>query len=363
LTGDAQRALVWDLTPESGDPAGLEALAEVLTAERLRGLLGAGTKEKEAWRQAYRTLKAEQPARFTAGRQQVRAWYRLQAEHAERSGDLFAAHWHARRVVEMNPDDGRAWALLAGALAGRRRWDEAVAAYTKAIRRGAEPGSAWHGRGLANVERGAWDRAAADLQEAVQRGTADWDVWYQLALARLAADDARGYRAACAGLRKRFGQTGDVYNVNSLAWPCLLAPGGVDDPAWAIRLAKERVGTDPKGAGWTNAHLNTLGAAFYRAGQFDEAITWLKNSIAAGAGVGLPQDWLFLAMAHARSRHDKEARKCLERAVREIDRSITGNGPGGLPPWTTRVECRVLRLEAEHVVKGLSLSGTGAKSR
>jgi WD40 repeat protein/tetratricopeptide (TPR) repeat protein len=359
LTGDAERALVWDLTSEGADPAQLVTLAEVLTAERLRGLLGTGVKEKEAWLRVYRTLKAEQPARFTAGRQQVFAWHRRQAEDAERARDWFAAHWHARRLVEMDPDDGRAWALLGRAHAGGRRWDEAIASYTKAIQRGAEPGSAWYRRGQAHAERGEWDRAAADLQEAVGRGTADWDVWYELALARLAAGDSAGYRAACADLRKRFGRSGDIYNANSLAWICVLAPGGVDDPAWAVELARSRVGADRRGAGWTDAHLNTLGTALYRAGRFDEAVARLKDAIEAGRERALPQDWLVLAMAHARAGRDAEARKCLARAVRDIERSGGGKAVGGLSQWTTRLEIRVLRAEAERVVNGTGPSGSG----
>jgi WD40 repeat protein/serine/threonine protein kinase/tetratricopeptide (TPR) repeat protein len=355
LTGDTRRALVWDLGSEGTDPADLMALADVLTAEKLRGLVGAGGPEKGAWLRAYRKLNAEQPARFVAGRQEVLAWHRRQAEDAERTSDWFASYWHAKRLVEMTPDDGRAWALLADAHAGLRRWDEAVAAYTKAIQGGAEPGTVWHGRGLAHAQRGDWKQAAADLQEAVERGTADWDVWYELALARVAGGDAAGYRAACAGLRKRFGRSSDTYNANTLAWICVLAPGGVDDPAWAVGLARDRVGTDPRGAGWTDAHLNTLGAALYRAGRLEEAVARLKDAIEAGRGEGLPQDWLFLAMAHARAGRDQEARKCLAHATQRIDRIEKVK----VPPWTTGVEHRVLRLEAERVVNGTGPSGSG----
>jgi WD40 repeat protein/tetratricopeptide (TPR) repeat protein len=359
VTGDAERALIWDLRPEAADPADLVVLAEVLTAERLRGLVGTGIKEKETWLRAYRQLKAGQPARFAVSRHEVLTWHRRQAEDAARAGDWFAATWHARRLVQRKPNDGRAWALLAGAYAESRRWDAAVAAYTKAIQRGAEPGLAWHRRGLAYGELGAWRRAAADLQKAVRRGTADWDVWYELALALLAAGDARGYRAACAALRKRFGRSADLYNANALAWVCVLAPGGVDDPAWAVRLAQKRVGTDRRGAGWTDAHLNTLGAALYRAGRFAEAVARLKDAIQAGRGKELSQDWLLLAMAYARLGNAKQARQCLKRAARDIKRGGRGNAPGGLPGWTTRVECRILRLEAERVVHDAFPDGPG----
>ena len=164
-------------------------------------------------------------------------------------------------------------------------------------------------------------------------------------------------------MRMRFGRSADLYNSNSLAWVCVLAPGGVDDQAWAVRLAKKRVGTDPRGAGWTDAHLNTLGAALYRAGRFDDAVARLKDAIKAGRGEGLPQDWLFLAMAYARKGRDKQARKCLQRAIRNIERSGRGKAPGGLPPWTTRAENQILRLEAEAVVNGTSRKGAPATGR
>jgi hypothetical protein len=56
-----------------------------------------------------------------------------------------------------------------------------------------------------------------------------------------------------------------------------------------------------------------LGAALYRAGRIDEAIARLDESVQAFGG-GVPQDWVFLAMAHHRKGRTDEARRWLEKA-------------------------------------------------
>src|SRR5262249_51328229 len=197
LCGDAEQALVWDLSPEKTDMDGLLRLAEGQTGERLRGVVGTGREEAEAWHRSWRDLRAEQPRRFVTRSEQVCTWHQRQAEDAQKSKDWFAARWHGERLVALRPEDGAAWAVLGSAPPGLRHWDEAVAAYSKAIERGGSPGSVWSRRGEAHAEKGDWQRAADDLQEAVGRGMADWETWYQLALLRLAAGDAAGYRAAC----------------------------------------------------------------------------------------------------------------------------------------------------------------------
>jgi WD40 repeat protein/tetratricopeptide (TPR) repeat protein len=361
LTGDVETSLVWDLSPEEAEPDEMVAVAEVLTGERLRGLLGPGRQAAEGWHQAWQGLRARQRAWFTTSPEQVAAWHRRQAEGALKAGDGFAARWHAERLVALRPADGAAWAAVGAADVAQRHWQEAVAAYSKAIECGVEAGSAWYRRGQARAERGAWGGAAADLQEAVAHGMADWDVWYELALARLATGDEAGYRATCAGLRERFGRSADLYNANTLAWICVLAPGGTDDPAWPIRLAEERVGTDPKGAGWTDAQLNTLGVALYRAGKYPEAVARLDQAVQASRGEGMVQDRLFLAMAHYRLGHTDEARKWLKKAADELDRLgiASDSATAAALPWTTRLEYQLFRREADRVVNGTAPPGSG----
>jgi tetratricopeptide (TPR) repeat protein len=59
---------------------------------------------------------------------------------------------------------------------------------------------------------------------------------------------------------------------------------------------------------------NTLGVAYYRAGNWKEAVNALQKSMELGKG-GDVVDWLFLAMAHWRLGHKDEARKWYDRAA------------------------------------------------
>jgi hypothetical protein len=59
--------------------------------------------------------------------------------------------------------------------------------------------------------------------------------------------------------------------------------------------------------------LRALGAALYRAGRVDEAITRLDESVKVSGGAGAPQDWVFLAMAHHKKGKADDARRWLEK--------------------------------------------------
>jgi len=90
--------------------------------------------------------------------------------------------------------------------------------------------------------------------------------------------------------------------------------------------------------------LNTLGAALYRAGRFEDAIRRLEEGIQLrGGGQGNPFDWLFLAMAHHRLGHREEARRWLDR-LRDYQ-------PTGSPDqFTQELELRLVRSEAEALI-------------
>jgi hypothetical protein len=89
--------------------------------------------------------------------------------------------------------------------------------------------------------------------------------------------------------------------------------------------------------------LNTLGAALYRAGRSQEAIFRLEEGIRKRGGESLPQDWVFLAMAHHQLGHDTEARRWLDR--------LRAHRPNENPrAFWKELEIRLLRREAEAVV-------------
>jgi serine/threonine protein kinase/tetratricopeptide (TPR) repeat protein len=115
-----------------------------------------------------------------------------------------------------------------------------------------------------------------------------------------------------------------LLSMNNLAWLLANAPDKkVRNPALAVELAREVVRKAPdKRFGW-----NTLGAAYYRAGDWNNAIAALERSTDPKFGSDMAHDFFFLAMAHwqlgkvetatpeEQARRRQEARKCYDKAV------------------------------------------------
>ncbi len=86
----------------------------------------------------------------------------------------------------------------------------------------------------------------------------------------------------------------DAQACNELAWELLIAPMPMQDAGEAVRLAAHALSIRPADANYRN----TLGAAYYRAGQFRKAVECLTPNLAMQSDLGLPFDLYFLAMSH-----------------------------------------------------------------
>jgi tetratricopeptide (TPR) repeat protein len=170
-------------------------------------------------------------------------------------------------------------------------------------------------------------------------------VWHGLAL--LAAGDRVGWERAIAGLLDRF--PGPMHPhwaaADMVALLCALGPHGLSDTRVPVRLAEAAIrnatedGFDFKGHGF----LNTLGAALYRAGRYDEAIRRTTEGMQGAGGRSEPLDWAFLALAHSRLGHREEALRWLER--------LRAHQPSTDPAlFWYELEVRLLRSEAEAVI-------------
>src|SRR5262249_15058187 len=103
----------------------------------------------------------------------------------------------------------------------------------------------------------------------------------------------------------------DAAFLNGIAW--LLATSAdskARDPSMAVKLATKAIALDPD----SNKIPNTLGVAYYRAGNWQDAVEWLNKSMEVRQG-GDSFDWFFLAMAHWQLGHKDEARKWYDKAV------------------------------------------------
>ncbi len=161
-------------------------------------------------------------------------------------------------------------------------------------------------------------------------------------LSLLESGDLPGYRSAAGKLLSRFSKTSDPNSLNNAAWFCTYAPDAVADLAVPVQMAEKALaGYSPE---QKRVVLNTLGAALYRPGRVDEAIARLDESVKASGGVGVPEDWAFLAMAHYKKGNGEEARRWLERL-----RSRKPDQKAGFSIYL--VECRLLLREAEALLR------------
>jgi tetratricopeptide (TPR) repeat protein len=104
---------------------------------------------------------------------------------------------------------------------------------------------------------------------------------------------------------------------NDLAWILATCPDRMlRDARKAVELAKKAVVLAPK----EGTHWNTLGAAHYRAGEWEPAITALQKSMELRNG-GDSLEWFFLATAHWQLGQKEEARKWYDKAVAWMEKN------------------------------------------
>jgi WD40 repeat protein/tetratricopeptide (TPR) repeat protein len=313
LVGAMRGTLTWELSPDRRPAADLALLALLLSGYRIDARGNAVQVEAGTWRHAWETLHARYPEEFVASRAETHAW-EFEAWSAElfgllRGGNVAAVRAHVSRQGPPEPGRTGLYSDLGECYAADGDLKAAAEAYVTLTDGGGSPGQ-----------------------------------WYRRALLQLAQGDEAGYRATCQRALARLGSTEDPRTANMVAWTCALAPGAVPDLTVPVRLSEKAVASQPKASGW----LNTLGLILYRAGRCEEAVQRLNEAIAAGGKGGTVDDWLFLAMAHQRLGHTREARQWLSKAVPQAKQELAASPP---PRWFERLELELLRREAEKVVR------------
>jgi WD40 repeat protein len=327
FTRDGRRASVefmgnttatWDLTPDPRPTADLALLASLLSGYQIDARGSGELFEGGAWRRAWDSLRSRYPGDFVATAPELEAW-----EYEERGGTSLESLYRRGGMQAV-----RAFAA---------RWE------------GSEGGRFDDGLGNFYVAHDEY-RAAKELDGRLVRGgsSAAW-LWGRYALLQLFLGDAAGYRSTCAGMLQRFAGDSDPQTATNNAWYCALGPDAVADLGAPVALAEKAVAHEPRSPG----RISTLGAVLYRARRFESAIQRLNESIRLGGNGGTMENWLFLAMVHARLGHMEEAQRCLERAEapsRPV--STFGGSSVSSSGWWDRLEQPVLLAEARSLVRG-----------
>ncbi|HUG92778.1 MAG TPA: tetratricopeptide repeat protein, partial [Planctomycetaceae bacterium] len=245
---------------------------------------------------------------------------------------------------------------LGAALADRRRWDEALSQFGRALeqRRG-QPGevAVLSQRALLHARLGHWQEAHDDYTRGLELDP-DNHVWsYHRAPLRLKLGDREGYVRECREMLARFGSTQHPMLAERTAKNCLVLPDAMEDPAVVLRLA-DRAMTDTEHTDLYPHFQSIKGIAEYRAGRFEQALPWLQKGF---TGLKNPpcraMTQLFLSMAyHKLDRHD-EARLAFEAARAFIEKQLPGPDDGDLGlGWHDWIRCQTVLEEAEALIRG-----------
>jgi WD40 repeat protein len=198
------------------------------------------------------------------------------------------------------------------------------------------------------AHQGRWQEAAAELARALKGNPANSLAAVYLANALLQTNDVQQYRRLCQDRARDVDISRlDVRDANNTAWLYCLAPDAVTDYKGPVALAQGAVDQSVDDQQRTFMQ-NTLGAILYRAGRYQDAIRCLSERLAPLKDGGIPQDWVFLAMAHHRLGHQAEAQRWLDK-VRSYKPPDVHANP--LDFWND-LEIARLRREAEALIAG-----------
>src|SRR5207302_1494076 len=125
-------------------------------------------------------------------------------------------------------------------------------------------------------------------------------------LAQDGPNDSR-HRQICAEMLERFGHTTDADTAATVVWLATLLPNSVKDADQLVSLGELAVKAKPDNAGY----LETLGAGYYRAGNFQAAVKTLDEAVTKQGEGGSAAMQFFLAMVHHQLKNEAKTKEYL----------------------------------------------------
>ncbi len=227
--------------------------------------------------------------------------------------------------------------------------EQALADFTRALTSDREHFEAYHYRGHVYERLRHFDKAIGDFTEAIKRKPDDPHFSARRGLAHWRLHE---YDKALPDLERGCRSRSDEAAVrHALAWLHVFGPAGMRDSAKAMAEAERIVdlaAKNPKGAETVAAYADTLGAAYYRGGNYAKAVEILSRADGLPKQTPTAINRLFLAMSHHRLGEPEKARACYEQALASLKAQTK------LPQPQIDL-LNSLRAEAEAILNGKQL--------
>jgi serine/threonine protein kinase len=217
-----------------------------------------------------------------------------------------------------------------------RHWDDAYAAFTRAIELRPDHVPVWEARGeFLYVRLGLWDLAAQDLKRAFELQTPNSPHrWWWNALLRMHEGDVDGYREVCRRLQEHKALNGGAEYAYFLVRSLALRVERPELNKELVELADELARSHPH----QGVYSQLQGLALLRAGRAQEAINRCRDSLAAeGAGFCRELNYPILAIAHQKVGRTTEARAALDLALAAMSKWITERCDLGTDHWVSNL--------------------------
>jgi eukaryotic-like serine/threonine-protein kinase len=302
---------VWALERDAGDVANLEALAALLSAQRIHPSRGLLPLSSDDGRGMWDRLRRTRPDLVTVLPRQTALWHRDQAEELGGRGRWAEALTHLNRAIEASPNDS---SLLAA-------------------------------RANAAAELGLRERAVSDFRNALAQRD-DGELLRDLALTVLRQGDTEAYARACLDALARYGSARNPDRARWAAETCTY--GMLPTPADAGRLeelARTQLAIDPDDP----ARLALWGAAQLRTGDVRAALPTLLRAAKVASGDPSAEIALLLAITNASLSAVPEAEAWLSRGEQLVHRTpVSGAAPLS---WRARAKLELLLSEARKIIE------------
>jgi tetratricopeptide (TPR) repeat protein len=203
-------------------------------------------------------------------------------------------------------------------------------------------------RGRDHFRHGRFTEAKADYLRAIQERPVSED-WLEACEICLLTGDEAGYRRLCHALIAKAGDQPTPFGAFVLARSGGLSLASGVEPARLVAWANQALES-----GRPAYFEYAAGLANYRAGDMQTAINHLDQSNNGGWSEDAKgQNWLALAMAHAKAGQLEEARRCLKEGRKRLKLAAPPGAdkpiPGYCGDWGA---LQILLAEAETVVEG-----------